>query len=136
MMKLIGLIAGVASLGAFAGLLTIDSKFDTPLDRAQYDGRSGHVFAVAQRGGGKLDEIDPRTYATVATYDLPGCEQPRGLVLAANGPWAYIVCAVNPAMVKFDLLTHRIVAKEPYELRLREDTTASSSSPSARPGWR
>ena len=137
MMNVLAVIAPFAVFGACLIAVSFLGAPEGPLDRAQFDTRTGHVFAVADRAGGKLDEIEPGTYKTVASYDLPGCELPRGLVLDAHGPFVHIACATNPALVTFDLRTHRIIAKKPYELRLREDTTASSSSsPNARPGWR
>lgn len=137
---MMNVLAVIAPFAVFGACLIAVSQLGTPdaaLERAQYDGRTGHVFTVADRFGGKLDEVEPGTYKTVASYDLPGCDLPRGLVLDANRPYAHIACAANPALVTFDLRTHRIIAKGPYELRLREDTTASSSSsPSERPGMR
>lgn len=135
-MKVLAALAPFTAFAAGLIMFSINSPRETPLERSQYDGRSRHIFAVAQALGGELDEIDAGTHTTVAKYALPGCEQPRGLVLDPNGPYAYIACAVNPALVKFNLLTHRIVAKSPYELKLREDATAASSSPKAWPGWR
>jgi len=79
-------------------------------ESAAVDGR-GRVF-VAIENTNEVSSIDARTGNVVATWPLPGCDEPTGLAIDVASQRLFVGCH-NATMVVVDATDGRIVAKLP-----------------------
>ena len=129
------LVSTIAPFAAIAILAITQPFWDIPQlplnDVPQRGSRSGHTFILVPSHQ-QLDEVDPQKNATIGRYALPGCEKPHGLALDAGERFAYISCTENPAVIVFDLQSHRVIAKQWRKggpQALRDGTALQVSAP-------
>lgn len=68
----------------------------------QYDPTSHHIYVAVQTKN-QLVTIDPSTDQIVERYDMPGCDEPHGLLIDSHQETAYVACQSNAKLLVFDL---------------------------------
>lgn len=77
----------------------------------QYDPVSHTIFSTVHTRN-QLVAIDPKTNRVTDRYDVPGCQDPHGLLIEAMEQLAFIACEGNAKLVVFDLVHKHITATQ------------------------
>jgi YVTN family beta-propeller protein len=78
----------------------------------QFDPTSRRIFAAVHRRN-QLVAIDPRTDQVTDRYDMPGCDDPHGLYIAASRQIAFVGCEGNAKLLIVDMQTMRVTSEHP-----------------------
>src|SRR5207244_11501378 len=80
---------------------------DGEAGNTQYDPPSHRIYVAVQTKNDVVS-IDPATDEIVERYDMPGCDEPHGLLIDSQDEIAYVACQSNAKLLVFDLQAKRV----------------------------
>jgi YVTN family beta-propeller protein len=75
----------------------------------QYDPASHRVYAAVQSRN-QIVAIDPGIDRVIGQYDIPGCQEPHGLVIDSVRHLAFVACQANAKLIVLELPAMRVAA--------------------------
>ena len=94
-------------IDAMTNQLVATIQLDGEAGNTQYDPTSHRIYVAVQTKNDVVS-IDPATDEIVERYDMPGCDEPHGLLIDSQDEIAYVACQSNAKLLVFDLQAKRV----------------------------